>query len=258
MSTHAERPLAIITGATKRVGLATATELARRGCDVLITHRGSAGPAEFAREHIQAMAPAANVKVRTLELDNPAHVEAFARELASQLPRIDVLVHNASVYEPTPLESLTVEQCEQAYRVNAIAPLVLTRALAPKLSASTMRGGGSIVTLCDIHATGESSLPRKGFFAYAMSKSALAQLTMDLARELAPRVRVNAVAPGVVAFPDEGPESDPAMQERYLKRVPLARSGTVEEAAKAVTFLAFDATYCTGQVLRVDGGRAIG
>jgi pteridine reductase len=109
--------------------------------------------------------------------------------------------------------------------------------------------------MCDIHA---SERPRKNFAAYSMSKAALEQMVRVLALELAPKVRVNGVAPGVVAFPDSGAESDPEMQARYLKRVPLARSGTPEEAAEAVRWLALDATYTTGEVVRVDGGRWLG
>jgi pteridine reductase len=106
--------------------------------------------------------------------------------------------------------------------------------------------------MCDIHA---GDRPRRNFVAYNMSKAALEQMVRTLALDLAPKVRVNAVAPGAVAFPESGYESDPAMQERYLRRVPLQRVGTVDEAAEAVRWLALDATYTTGLVVRVDGGR---
>jgi pteridine reductase len=139
--------------------------------------------------------------------------------------------------------------------VNAVAPLLLTRGVVALLRESPLAGGGSVVCLCDIHAMGH---PRKGFSAYAMSKAALAEMVRGLALELAPRVRVNGIAPGVVAFPESGYESDAAMQERYLKRVPLGRSGTPEDAAGAVTWLALEAAYVTGEIVRVDGGRGIG
>ena len=124
------------------------------------------------------------------------------------------------------------------------------------LGASEMRGGGSIVAMCDIHAMGEHGLPRsRDFAAYAMSKAALAEMVRTLARELAPRVRVNGVAPGVAAWPDTGHESDAAAQQAYLGRVPLGRAGTPEECAEVVRWLALDATYLTGEIVRFDGGR---
>jgi pteridine reductase len=106
--------------------------------------------------------------------------------------------------------------------------------------------------MCDMHALGR---PRKGFAAYSMSKAALIEMVRCLARDLAPRVRVNGVAPGVVAFPESGYESTPDLQAKYLSRVPLDRSGTPEDAAEAVRWLALDARYTTGEIVRVDGGR---
>ncbi len=117
-----------------------------------------------------------------------------------------------------------------------------------------MKGGGAVVAMADIHAMG---LPRPAFSAYAMSKAALVEMVRSLARELAPRVRVNGVAPGVVAWPEQGYESESGAQAAYLKRVPLARAGAPEEAAAAVAWLAMDATYVTGQILRLDGGRSL-
>lgn len=167
-----------------------------------------------------------------------------------------MLIHNASTYDRTPLDSLTADQALAAYRVNALAPLLLSAGLAPLLSRSNLRHGGAIVAMCDIHALGEHGLPRsRDFAAYAMSKAALAEMVRTLARELAPRVRVNGVAPGVAAWPDSGHESDAASQSAYLSRVPLARAGTAEEAAEVVRWLALDATYLTGEIIRVDGGR---
>jgi pteridine reductase len=118
-----------------------------------------------------------------------------------------------------------------------------------------MEGGGSIVAMCDIHAMGR---PRKEYLAYSMSKAALAEMVQTLARELAPRVRVNGVAPGVVVFAESGADADPAMQKAYLSRVPLGRSGTPEDAARAVRWLAMEATYVTGEIVRLDGGRWLG
>jgi pteridine reductase len=171
--------------------------------------------------------------------------------LAWDLPRCDVLVHNASVYGPTPLEMMSAETAQLFWKVNTLAPLLLTKLLAGRLAESTLPGGGAVVAMADIHAAGR---PRRGFAAYSMSKAALVEMVQTLARELAPKVRVNAVAPGVVAWPEDGKESE-ADKQAYLKRVPLERAGTPEEAAEAVRWLALEAHYTTGQVVRVDGGR---
>lgn len=242
-----ERPLALITGGARRVGRAIALELARAGCDVLITYNASESEARSACAEIERVGVRA--RAEALDLNDLERVERVSERLAKELPRADVLVHNASIYFPTPLASLSPRSAEDFMRVNALAPLVLSRALAPRLAE---RGTGSIVAMVDMHALGR---PRVGMSAYAMSKAALVEMVRSLARELAPAVRVNGVAPGVVAWPESGYEADRAMQERYLQRVPMGRAGTPEDAAGVVRWLALDAPYVTGEIVRVDGGR---
>lgn len=250
--TSHDRPLAVVTGGARRVGRAICLALARSGCDILLTYLSSEADARATASDIEFLGTRA--RIERLDLDDLPAVLRFAESLAASAPRIDALIHNASIYAPTPLEELTVETALRYYRVNALAPLLMTRALANRLSQSTLAGGGAVVAMCDIHALDR---PRRGYAAYSLSKAALAQMALALALELAPGIRVNGVAPGVVAFPAEGPESDPEMQRRYLARVPLARSGTVEEAAEAVRWLALDAAYTTGHILRIDGGRSL-
>lgn len=240
-----ERPLALVTGGAKRVGRAICAELARAGCEVLLTYNSSEDAAERAAKELNARA----IRLDLSDLDDVARV---GDRLARSEGRLDVLVHNASVYSPSPLHDLNAEEALRHYRVNALAPALLTKSLARALGASSLPGGGSVVAMADIHAMGR---PRKEFLAYSMSKAALIEMVRTLARELAPRVRVNAVAPGVVAWPEHGHESDREAQEAYLQRVPLGRAGTPEDAAKAVRWLALDATYVTGEVIRLDGGR---
>lgn len=251
------RPVALITGGARRVGRATTLALARAGCDVIITYRASRAEADATIADATHLGASLSVcAAMSLELESPEAVEALGLGLARSLPRLDILVHNASTYERTPLAALTAEAALEAYRVNALAPLLLSKTLAGLLAASEMRGGGSIVAMCDIHALGEHGLPRaKEFAAYAMSKAALAEMVRTLARELSPRVRVNAVASGVAAWPESGHESDGAAQAEYLKRVPLERAGTPEECAEVVRWLAMEATYLTGEIVRFDGGR---
>ncbi|QYU69671.1 SDR family oxidoreductase [Leptolyngbya sp. 15MV] len=244
------RPGAGVTGFSKRVGLAIAMALARRGCDLILTYRSDEGHARAMAAELERRGVA--TLLRRVDLDDLSQAEMFAREIAASAPRVDVLVHNASAYEPTPLSELSGDDLLRHYRVNAAAPAILTRHLAPLLARSPLPGGGAIVALADMHVLGR---PRKDHLAYAMSKAALVEMVRTLARELGPTVRVNAVAPGVVAFPEQGPEADPEFQKRYLSRVPLGRSGTPDDAADAVCWLALDARYVTGEVIRVDGGR---
>jgi pteridine reductase len=234
------------------VGRAIVLELARRGCDVVVHYGTSRAEAESCAAEARGMGVSAEV-VRA-DLGTGSGVEVLAEAVQAR-GRLDVLVHSASVYGPTPTATVTAEELVRQYRVNAVAPLVLTVRLAGLLGASGLAGGGAVVAMSDIHVLGR---PRKDFTAYSMSKAALTQMVECLARDLAPKVRVNAVAPGVVAFPEAGYESGEAMQQAYLARVPLARSGTPEDAAKAVAYLALDAGYVTGAVLRVDGGRWLG
>lgn len=257
MGFKGDRPIAVVTGGARRVGRAIAVRLAKDGCDVVVTYNTGSSSAEVTAEQVTIDAPRASVLLKQLDLSDLAAVDALAAWLAEQMPRVDVLVHNASVYEPTPTDKLTIEQCERFFRVNALAPLLLTRALSGKLCQSPLEGGGAVVSMCDIHAMGTMGQPRRDHLAYSMSKSALLEMTLVLARELAPRVRCNAVAPGVVAFPEGGREADTQVQAKYLSRVPLGRAGTPQDAARAVSFLALQAHYCTGQVLNVDGGRSI-
>lgn len=244
------RAVALVTGGGARVGRAVCLELARRGCDVLLTCRSALDKAEQTAEELRRAGATASI-IRMDLADLPS-VERAAALLTDTLPRLDILVHNASTYAPTPIGTLNAPGVLGDYCVNAAAPLLLSQSLAPRLSTSEMSAGGAIVALADMHVMGR---PRRDFASYAMSKAALVEMVRTLAVALAPRVRVNAVAPGVVAFPDSGHESDPSAQSRYLSRVPLGRSGTPEEAAEAVAWLALDAAYVTGEIVRVDGGR---
>lgn len=245
-----DRPVALVTGGAVRVGRATALELARAGCDLVVTYSSSAADAATLRTELRTLGAASVIE--PLDLNDLHAVERWGASIAGRLPRLDVLVHNASIYAPTPLAEVTPDVLLANYRVNAAAPLLLSKALAARLRASPLPIGGAIIAMSDMHTLGR---PRRDFSAYAMSKAALTEMVRTLAVDLAPNIRVNAVAPGVVAFPDAGYESDPEMQARYIARVPLKRAGTPEDAAKTVRWLALDAGYITGEIVRLDGGR---
>jgi len=244
-----ERPRALITGAARRVGRASALALARSGCDIDFTFRTSDDEARTLLEELEAIG--VEGEAFELDLDDLGAVRRVAERYAEER-RLDVLVHNASIYAPSEFGEIDPERAMRFMRINCVAPLLLTQGVAPALRASGLVGGGAVVAMCDIHSMGR---PRSDFAPYSMSKAALAELVRSLARDLAPEVRTNGVAPGVVAFPEEGYESDEAMQEAYIKRVPLKRSGTPEDAAEVVRWLALDAHYTNGEIVRVDGGR---
>jgi pteridine reductase len=163
--------------------------------------------------------------------------------------RLDLLVNNASSFYPTPIGQTTPAHWNELFSSNARAPFFLAQAAAPHLQATR----GAIVNLVDIHG----AQPLAGHAVYGMAKAALRMLTRSLALDLAPAVRVNAIAPGAILWPDSGKSAD--AQTALLAHVPLGRTGAPEDIAAAVAWLASDnAGYITGQTLRVDGGRGIG
>lgn len=245
-----DRPAALVTGGARRVGAATCRALARAGLDVVLTFRSSRDDARA----LVAELTAGGVSAAAVRADfaEPGAADELVERVTASVPRLDVLVLSAAVYEPSPIDAWDEPAALRQHRINALAPATLAVGLARTLAGSDLPGGGAVVALCDIHAMGR---PRPGYLAYSMSKAALAELVPSLARELAPGVRVNGVAPGAVAFAESGPDSDPEMRARYLRRVPLGRVGAPEDAAEAVRWLALDARYTTGQIVRVDGGR---
>jgi pteridine reductase len=244
------RAVALVTGAAKRVGHEVALELARAGCDVLFTYNQSHNDATALSREIAALGRTATAY--RADLSSIEEVGALADQLARALPHLDVLVHNASIYAPSPVEDLDPADVLRQFRINALAPLLLSARLRELLARSTLPGGGCIVAMGDIHAM---ERPRKDMVAYTMSKAALHEMVRCLARDLAPAVRVVGVAPGVVAWPAGGRESTAEEQVRYVRRIPLGRAGTPEDAAQVVAWLALRAPYVTGEIVRVDGGR---
>lgn len=241
------RPRVLVTGASRRIGREIAVELARRGCDLVLT---STRGAEGLFETVAAVAMAdreANVELRTLHLEQADSIAELASSLADAT--LDGLVHNASVYEPSPLDALDPATIARDLGVHGSGPLLLTAALRPMLERSTLAVRPAIVMLLDIHAAGR---PRRGWSSYLMSKAAKASLVETLAVELAPAMRTVGLELGAALWP-EG--SDPELVARYESRIPLGRSGSAEEVARAVAWAVLDAGYVTGTTVRIDGGR---
>lgn len=240
-----ENKTALITGGAARVGARIAARLHAAGAFVLIHYRNSAAPAEALRDELSALRPD-SVALLQADLLQAEQVTELARQALSVTGGLDILVNNASSYFPTPVGSATLEQWQDLFGTNARAPFFLTQALSPALREAH----GCVVNLVDIHA----ERPRDEHPVYSMAKAANAMMVKALARELAPEVRVNGVAPGAILWPEDYFTDKDRLA--ILERIPLNRPGTPDEIAEAVLYLA-RAGYVTGQILAVDGGRTV-
>lgn len=238
--------VALVTGGARRIGAAIVRALHGAGMHVALHYRSSRADAERLRDELNA-ARGAEVRLLTADLLDTGSAGALVEEAAGAFGRLDALINNASTFYATPLGAIDEAAFDDLVGTNFKAPLLLSQAAAPHLR--TVRG--CIVNLADVHALH----PPRGFAVYSAAKGALVTLTRALARDLAPEVRVNAIAPGAILWPEDGDGGD---RERVLARVPLARTGSVEEIAAGVLFLVRDAGYVTGSTIRVDGGRHLG
>lgn len=239
-----EGKVALVTGAARRVGRAIALALGEAGADVVVHYGSSRAQAEETASSIAAM----GVRSAAIgaDLASPERIERLFAEARKSLGGVDVLVNSAAVFEKAPFEDLTLDRWERVIRINLTAPFLCCKAAAPLMKS---RGGGDIVNICDIGGMAAW----KGFSHYNVSKAGLIMLTRALAVELAPEIRVNAVAPGTVLFPDE---YDERARERIESRIPMGHAGSPEDVAGAVLFFVAGSEYVTGQTLAVDGGRS--
>lgn len=241
---NTESRVALVTGGAVRIGRAIVTEMAEAGWSVAFTYRSSAAAARDLEGELRAR----GIRALAIEadLDDHAARSVAARRIHDQLGGLDALVNNAGVFPRTPFEELTPARLADAMRTNLEAPIFLTQACAPLLRASH----GSVVNIVDVYGT----FPLRHHLAYSVSKAALIAATRSLAVELAPEVRVNAVAPGIAMFPDG---YDDATRERLLAKTLLRKEGGATEIARTVRFLIEGTETVTGQVLTVDGGRTV-
>jgi pteridine reductase len=239
-------PVALITGAAARIGAATATLLHENGYRVIIHYNNSV-------ENANALANSLNNKredsARILEanlMDSEA-VSALADRSIAAWGQLDLLVNNASAFYPTPLETITEEQWQELFASNAMAPLLLARSTTDMLRQQQ----GCIINISDTHVR----RGLKNHSIYIMAKSALEGMTRTMARDLAPEVRVNTIAPGAILWAENGNDLSHEMKAAIIDGISLKRMGEPLDIANAVLFLAGNASYITGQVLHVDGGR---
>lgn len=239
-------PVALVTGAAKRVGAAIARHLHAHGFSLALHHRASPAEVDTLAAALESVRPGSTLVVQAELGDLPA-LPSLVDAAVARFGRLDALVNNASAFHPTPIGQASEADWNALFDSNAKGPFFLAQAAAPHLRAA----GGAIVNLVDVY--GER--PLANHTIYSMAKAANAMLVKSLAVELGPDVRVNGVAPGAILWPDAG-KSDEAKQA-MLAKTALKRVGAPEDIAEAVRWLLQDARYTTGQILAVDGGRLL-
>lgn len=239
-------PVVLVTGGARRVGAEIVRCLHAAGALVAVHYRHSRGEAEALVADLERQRPGSAVALQADLLDSAA-LPRLVDAAVARFGRLDGLVNNASSFFPTALGDIDETAWFDLIGSNLKAPLFLAQAAAPHLTAS----GGAIVNIVDIHA----ERPLKGYPLYCAAKAGLLGLTRALALELAPRVRVNGVAPGAIEWPDDG-QFPLQERERIVAHTLLGRVGSPADIARTVRFLLFDAPYVTGQILSVDGGRS--
>lgn len=246
MPTDLPEPVVLITGGARRVGAVIVRTLHAAGARLAVHHRDSHAEAEALAAELNAVRPGSLLLLQADLLDT-ASLPGLVQQTLFEFGRLDVLINNASTFYATPLEEVNETHWDDLLGTNLKAPLFLAQAAAEALTQSQ----GLILNIVDIHGL----RPLKNFPVYSAAKAGLVMLTQSLARELAPAVRVNAIAPGPVLFPDTGLSEE--KKADIIARTLLKRRGSPEDIARAALFFVRDAHYITGQVLAVDGGRSV-
>jgi pteridine reductase len=238
---------ALVTGGARRVGAAIVRALHAAGANVVIHCHHSLSAARALAAELEIARPESTAVIACDLLDTRA-LPGLIDQARDSFAALHMLINNASTFYPTPLGAITLADWDDLLGTNLRAPLLLAQAAAPELR----RTRGAVLNIVDIHGL----RPLRDHAVYSVAKAGLIMLTRALARELAPEVRVNAVAPGPVLWPDAPmPE---AQKENIIDKTPLHRHGSPEDIARAVLFFASEAPFVTGQILAVDGGRSIG
>lgn len=236
----------LVTGGTRRIGACIVRHLHGHGATLVVHYNASSVDANTLSSELNSVRDNSVILLKG-NLKDIASINNPLRKIINDCGRLDALVNNASRFYPTPISSVTQEHWYDIMDANLMAPFFLSQAVAPYLKKSS----GSIVNITDIYA----DRPLAGYPVYSASKAGLVSLTKSLASELGPEIRVNAVAPGAVLWPEH--DNDEISRQRMISRTPLKRAGDPEDIARAVRFLLVDAGFITGQVINVDGGRTI-
>mgnify|MGYP000913370816 FL=1 len=237
----------LITGGAKRVGAASARLLHAAGANLMIHYRSSATEARALSTELNALRADSVVLIQADLLDIGG-LPALVHQTVATFGGLDVLLNNASSFYPTPVGNIAEKDWTDLMGSNLKAPLFLSQAAAPELR----KRRGCIINITDIHA----DRPMKNYVVYSVAKAGLVGLTKSLARELAPEVRVNGIAPGPIMWPEDDANFDEVSRQRIISHTMLKRAGDPSDIALAVRFFAMDTHFVTGQILAVDGGRS--
>lgn len=248
MHSNLESKVVLITGGAKRVGAAVCRELHAHGAQLMVHYNQSHAEARALQAELNLKRPN-SVAIIQADLLNTAVAPSLINETIQHFGRLDVLINNASSYYATEVGQINEENWLDLMGSNLKAPAFLAQAAAAELRKQM----GTIVNITDMHI----ERPKKGYIIYSVAKAGLVTLTKSLALELSPEVRVNAVAPGPVQWPENNPQFDEVYRQRVISQTLLKRIGNPTDIAKAVKFLIYDAPYITGHVLAVDGGRSL-
>ena len=240
-----DAPVVLITGAAHRIGATTAKLLHENGMNIVLHYRGSREQALSVQKELNDNRENSVILIQA-DLHITNGLPALIEESVKAWGRLDVLINNASSFYPTPIEKSTEAQWDDLVGSNLKAPFFLSQAAAPHLK----KNNGCIINIVDIHA----DRPLKNFPIYSMAKAGLAMMTKSLACELGPEIRVNAVAPGAILWPEN---LDEVAKQRIVSRTFLKRQGEPNDISKTILYLIKDAGYVTGQIISVDGGRSL-
>jgi len=238
--------VALVTGASQRIGESIVRLLHAEGMNIILHYRSSRADAQKIQQDLNAEREDSVILIQA-DLSETNKISEMIREAVKGWGRIDAIVNNASSFYPTPIGDIDEKVWDDLINSNLKAPLFLSQAAAPYLKQQQ----GCIVNIVDIHA----DRPLKNHTVYCIAKAGLVMLTKSLARELAPEVRVNAIAPGAILWPEN--DIDDVTKKRILSGTVLKRQGSADDIATAVRFLIKEANYMSGQVLTVDGGRTL-
>lgn len=240
------RKVALLTGAAQRLGASTAHTLHQAGFNIIIHYNQSADAAKALASKLNDIRPDSAASIQA-DLNSLSEIEKLAVQAENQWQRVDLLVNNASQFYPTEIGECNEQQWDDLFNSNVKAAFFLSQALAPTLANNK----GVIVNMIDIY----SEKPLKKYPIYSMAKAALRMMTLSLAQELAPNIRVNGVSPGAILWPSDE-QDDLEKQKKIIQKIPLKRTGEPQDIADTILFLATQAPYITGQVVAVDGGRS--
>ena len=239
------QPRVLVTGGARRIGATLVKTLHDMGMQTAIHCRASREDAEQLCGRLNRIRPA-SASVHQGDLGDDSTPATLIDEVVAHHGGLDVLINNASSFFPTPVAATTVADWEDLLVTNLKAPFFLSQAAAPHLA----KNNGLIINIADIHGI----RPMRGYAVYSIAKAGLLMMTKTLALELGPRVRVNAIAPGAIIWPEEQ-VVESTDRERIVEQTPLGTKGSPQDIAGTVSFLIRDAGFITGQTIAVDGGR---